>query len=95
MSLGFRCRIKAVPKPITAMPESQLSSVHAEIVAPDSTRGIYEEALSELATSERDEAKLVIASRIKEVQRLEKCLAKAKADLAKLLQKDVSEIALL
>jgi hypothetical protein len=70
-----------------------MSSV--EIVAPDSTRGIYEEALSELVVSEREEAKLVIASRIKEVQRLEKCLIKAKADLAKLLQKDVSEIALL
>jgi hypothetical protein len=67
----------------------------SEIVAPDSTRGIYEEALSELVISEREEAKLVIASRIKEVQRLEKCLAKAKAELAKLLQKDVSEIALL
>jgi hypothetical protein len=70
-----------------------MSSV--EIVAPDSTRGIYEEALSELVVSEREEAKLVIANRIKEVQRLEKCLVKAKADLAKLLQKDVSEIALL
>ena len=70
-----------------------MSSV--EIVAPDSTRGIYVEALSELVVSEREEAKLVIASRIKEVQRLEKCLIKAKADLAKLLQKDVSEIALL
>jgi hypothetical protein len=66
-----------------------------EIVAPDSTRGIYEEALSELVVNERQEAKLVIAGRIKEVQRLEKCLIKAKADLAKLLQKDVSEIALL
>jgi hypothetical protein len=77
------------------MSQEQSTAVTAEIVAPDSTRGIYEEALSELATSERDEAKLVIASRIKEVQRLEKCLAKAKADLAKLLQKDVSEIALL
>jgi hypothetical protein len=70
-----------------------MSSV--EIVAPDSTRRIYREALSELVLSEREEAKLVIASRIKEVQRLEKCLIKAKADLAKLLQKDVSEIALL
>ena len=70
-----------------------MSSV--EIVAPDSTRGIYEEALSELVVNERQEAKLVIAGRIKEVQRLEKCLIKAKADLAKLLQKDVSEIALL
>ena len=77
---------------MTASPQP-MSSV--EIVAPDSTRGIYEEALSELVVSEREEAKLVIANRIKEVQRLEKCLVKAKADLAKLLQKDVSEIALL
>jgi hypothetical protein len=77
------------------MTASSQSMSSVEIVAPDSTRGIYEEALSELVVSEREEAKLVIASRIKEVQRLEKCLIKAKADLAKLLQKDVSEIALL
>jgi hypothetical protein len=73
----------------------RISGVTPEIVAPDSTRGIYEEALAELATSERDIAKRVIAERIREVQRLEICLNKAKADLAKILKKDVAEIALL
>lgn len=68
---------------------------NTEIVLADSARGIYEEALAELRVNERDEAKKIIASRIKEIQRLEKCLEKAKADLAKLLTKEVSEIALL
>lgn len=67
----------------------------AEIVAPDSTRGIYEEALAELQTSQRDEAKDVIKRRLLEIRRMEVCLEKAKADLAKMLNKDVSEIAML
>jgi hypothetical protein len=67
----------------------------SEIVAPDSTRGIYEEALAELTLSERDEAKKVIASRIKEVQRLRVTLAKAENELSKLLQKSPAEIALM
>jgi hypothetical protein len=73
----------------------QVNSVDAEIVLPDSTRGIYEEALGELATSQRDDAKKVILERMREIKRLETCLERAKADLAKMLQKDVSEIALL
>lgn len=73
----------------------RIAGVTPEIIAPDSTRGIYEEALAELNVSERDAAKRVIAERIREVQRLEICLNKAKADLAKILKKDVAEIALL
>lgn len=73
----------------------RIGGLTAEIVAPDSVRGIYEEALAELTTSERDQAKKVIAERIREVQRLKTCLVKAEADLQKLLQKEVSEIALL
>jgi len=72
-----------------------IAGVTPEIIAPDSTRGIYEEALAELTTSERDQAKRVIAERIREVQRLKICVQKAEADLARLLKKDVSEIALL
>lgn len=66
-----------------------------EIVAPNSTRGIYEEALAELQISERDEAKQAIKRRLLEIHRMEACLEKAKADLAKMLKKDVSEIAML
>jgi hypothetical protein len=73
----------------------RIAGVTPEIIAPDSTRGIYEEALAELTTSERDQAKRVIAERIREVQRLKICVQKAEADLARLLKKDVSEIALL
>ena len=75
------------------MPEDR--AIDAEIVAPDSVRGIYEEALAEVSTTERDEAKEVIAKRLKEIKRLETCLAKARADLQELLKKDVSQIALL
>ena len=73
----------------------RITGVTPEIIAPDSTRGLYEEALAELTTSERDQAKRVIAERIREVQRLKICVQKAEADLARLLKKDVSEIALL
>jgi hypothetical protein len=73
----------------------RISGITPEIIAPDSVRGIYEEALAELTTSERDQAKRVIVERIREVQRLKTCLAKAEAELQKLLNKEVSEIALL
>jgi hypothetical protein len=66
-----------------------------EVVAPDSTRGIYQEALTELQASERDEAKEVIKRRLLEIRRMEICLEKAKMDLAKMLDKNVSEIAML
>jgi signal transduction histidine kinase len=65
-----------------------------EIVDPNSARSIYEEALAESLTSDRDTAKSVISQRIKEIQRLEVLLAKAKADLKNLLAKDVTEIAM-
>lgn len=67
----------------------------SEVVDPNSTRGLYEEALAESLTSDRDEAKRLIAGRIQEIQRLEMLLAKAKADLQKLLSKDVTEIAMM
>lgn len=73
---------------------TELSS-STELVDPNSTRGIYEEALAELCTSERDEAKAVIRSRIKEIQRMRVLLARAEADLAKLMQKTPSEIAMM
>ena len=66
-----------------------------EIVVPESARGLYTEALSELETTERDQAKKIIKDRLLEIQRMEVCLQKAKADLAKLLGKEISEIAML
>ena len=77
------------------MTESTNTVTSAEIIDPSSTRGIYEEALAELQTDVRTDAKRVIAERIKEVQRLRVLLAKAEANLAELLKKDVAEIAML
>lgn len=89
----------ACPMPAAASNEAptarEVALAPTEIVAPDSTRGIYEEALAELTLSEREEAKQVIASRIKEIQRLRVVLAKAENDLGKLLQKTPAEIALM
>ena len=66
-----------------------------EIVVPESARGLYTEALAEMETSERDQAKEVIKARVLEIQRMEACVEKAKRDLAQLLGKKLSEIAML
>ena len=70
-------------------------SSKAEVLAPNSTICVYQEAISELETCERDEAKQVIKRRMLEIRRMEACLEKAKKDLAELLEKNVSEIAML
>lgn len=66
----------------------------AEILAPDSTRNLFQEVLDEVSETRLDQAKAVIKERVLEIKRLEKLLAKAKADLQKLLEKDPEEIAL-
>lgn len=73
--------------------DSTISNI--EVVDPDSTRALYEEALADLQADTRTDAKRVIAERIKEIQRLRALLAKAETDLAELLKKDVEEVALL
>ena len=67
--------------------------VTSEIVSPDSTFAIYEEALAETRTVVRDEAKEIIKQRILEVERLRTTLARAEEALAKLLKKTPEEIA--
>ena len=67
----------------------------SEVLDPNSTRALYEEALAERFTSDREAAKRLIASRIKEVDRLKVLLAKAEGELALLLEKDVAQICLL
>ena len=64
-----------------------------EIVSPDSTFAIYEEALAETRTVVRDEAKAVLTQRIREVEQLRTTLARAEEELAKLLRKTPEEIA--
>jgi hypothetical protein len=64
-----------------------------EVVDPDSTRSLYEEALKELNVSDRDAAKTVLAAQIKEVERLKGLLTKAEERLEELLGKTPKEIA--
>jgi hypothetical protein len=64
-----------------------------EIVSPDSTFTIYEEALAETRTVVRDEAKAILKQRIREVEQLRTTLARAEEELARLLKKTPEEIA--
>lgn len=75
--------------------DSIVSQSSVSIVDPNSARGLYEQALAESRTNVRDEAKKLIAARITEIERLRALTARAEADLAKLLDKSVEEIAMM
>jgi hypothetical protein len=49
----------------------------------------------ELETDEQGKAKKIVKDRLLEIKRLETILAKAKADLAELLERDQTEILML
>ncbi len=66
-----------------------------EIVDPNSMQSLYDEVIAETATNDREEVKKLIAERVAEIRRLETLTAIAKKELAKLLQKDVGEVALM
>jgi hypothetical protein len=74
---------------------ANLKTTFTNLSLSDSANTLLQEALSELDTSERDRAKDVIKERLLEIKRMEACLEKAKADLAKLLDRDVEEILML
>jgi hypothetical protein len=73
---------------------SPLPAVATEVLAPNSTAAIFQEVLDEVQETKHMMAKKVIKERVLEIKRLETLLAKAKADLQKLLEKDPSEISL-
>ena len=58
-------------------------------------RELLQQAMAELGDDETTQAKKVIKDRLLEIRRLEALTAKAKADLADLLQLDQSEIVML
>ena len=66
-----------------------------EVVELTESEQLLVEALTELQTTTRDEAKRVIRERVQEIQRLKTLLAKAEADLAQLLKRSPEEIAML
>ena len=63
-------------------------------LSPES-RELLQQAIAELGGDETEQAKKVIKDRLLEIRRLEALTAKAKADLADLLQLDQSEIVML
>lgn len=77
----------------TAQP--QATAQNPEVVDLTESEQLLAEALEELQTTSRDEAKAVIRTRVAEIQRLKTLLAKAEADLAQLVRRSPEEIAML
>lgn len=79
---------------LLASPEDEVSTV-PEIVSPNGTYSLYQEAIAERQTDVSQEAKTLIKARIKEIEHLRTLLCRAEAALAALLQKTPEEIAML
>jgi hypothetical protein len=72
-----------------------LKTVFTDLELSDDGKLLLQEAMSELETDEQSEAKKIVKSRLVEIKRLVIMLAKAKVDLAELLERDQSEILML
>lgn len=72
-----------------------LKTTFTDLELSDDGKTLLQEAMLELETDEQSEAKKIVKSRLLEIKRLEIMLAKAKADLAELLEHDQSEILML
>jgi hypothetical protein len=73
----------------------QLATTSTEIVDPNSTRAIYEEALAESLVTNRDAAKMVILDHVRRVESARLVLQAAEAKLAEVLNKTPAEIAMM
>lgn len=74
---------------------TEVNTVISSLVVSGETEDIFKEALAELGVSERERVKNLIKERLLEIKRMERCLEKAKADLAKLLGRTPDEILML
>jgi hypothetical protein len=74
---------------------SSLATIAADLKLPDESKALLQEAMAEFDQSEHNQAKKLIQGRLREIKRLEACLEKAKADLAKLLNRSVDEMLML
>lgn len=72
-----------------------LKTTFTDLQLPEESNALLQQAMSELEADEAQGAKKVIKDRLLEIKRLEFLLAKAKADLAELLQHDQTEILML
>lgn len=74
---------------------SSAAAANVEVVDPNSTRAIYEEALAESLVTDREAAKSVILECIRQVESARMVLRAAEAKLAKLMEKTPAEIAMM
>lgn len=68
---------------------------HCEVLDPNSTEALYQDALAETTVTESDAARTLLSSAIIEVRRLQDLLDKAEAQLAKLRAMTPRELAAL
>jgi hypothetical protein len=74
---------------------STLSTIQDDLSLPEDSQALLKEAMEDLEKSGHERAKKIIQGRILEIKRMEACIEKAKADLAKLLNRSVEEILML
>jgi hypothetical protein len=72
-----------------------LKTTFTDLELSDDGKALLQEAMSELETDEQGKVKKIVKSRLLEIKRLETMTAKAKADLAELLERDQTEILML
>ena len=72
-----------------------LKTTFNDLQLPEESNALLQEAMSELEEDEAEAVKKLIKDRLLEIKRLEFLTAKAKADLAELLQRDQTEILML
>lgn len=72
-----------------------LKTTFTDLDLPPKSRELLQQAMAELGDDETTRVKKIIKDRLLEIQRLEVLTAKAKADLADLLQLDQSGIVML
>lgn len=72
-----------------------LKTTFNDLQLPEESNALLQEAMSELEKDEAEAVKKLIKDRLLEIKRLEFLTAKAKADLAELLQRDQTEILML
>jgi hypothetical protein len=72
-----------------------LKTTFTDLELSDDGKLLLQEAMLELETDEQGKAKKIVKERLLEIKRLETMLAKAKADLAELLERDQTEILML
>lgn len=79
--------------PATGSITDAAPQAHCEVLDPNSTEALYQDALAETTLTESDAARTLLRNQILEVRRLQDLLDKAEAQLAKLRAMSPRELA--